>query len=173
MPHDAADAPQAWPLGRLLATAARLAEHAFRAHLEEHDLTHAGLTVLHLLQGGPLGQVTLAERCRVQAQTMSQTVERLERSGYVRRARDPGDRRRLLVDLTGAGRRVYAAVGDPSVAVSAAFEDVEDPALFRRQLVTIIDRLAGERWPYPDDPPPGVRPRSRDHGRPRTADDRS
>ena len=91
---DAAD----WSLGRLLSTAARMIEHDWNAWLATHDLTHAGLLALHALEDGPLTQRKLAAASRVEEQTMSRVVARLERAGYVEpgarpfRSPPPGDR---------------------------------------------------------------------------------
>src|SRR5512141_3207909 len=97
------DAMADWPTGRLLSTAARLVEHAWIKALERLGLTHAGLIVLHLLGAGPQSQTELAHAARVQAQTMSRTLERLEREGLVVRARDESDARRHVVSRTDAG----------------------------------------------------------------------
>ncbi|HZU16323.1 MAG TPA: MarR family winged helix-turn-helix transcriptional regulator [Candidatus Dormibacteraeota bacterium] len=48
----------------------------------------------------------LARLARVRRQTMQQTVEELERAGYVERRPDPRDRRSRLVFLTPRGRAV-------------------------------------------------------------------
>ena len=70
-------------------------------HLDELDPT----TVNHL--AGHMG-VTPA--------TMSLAIDRLERKGYVARARDSADRRRVHVRLTSAGVRIREATSvlDPS-----------------------------------------------------------
>ncbi|HKJ02113.1 MAG TPA: MarR family winged helix-turn-helix transcriptional regulator [Longimicrobiales bacterium] len=51
----------------------------------------------------------LADYMGVTASTMSLTLKRLEAAGYVRRDRDPADRRVTNVRLTEAGGRVRAA----------------------------------------------------------------
>jgi len=51
----------------------------------------------------------LAEHLGVTASTMSLTLKRLEDAGYVRRDRDPADRRVMNVRLTDAGTRVRDA----------------------------------------------------------------
>jgi DNA-binding MarR family transcriptional regulator len=51
----------------------------------------------------------LAEHVGVTASTMSVTLRRLEESGYVRRDRDPADRRAMNVRLTEAGVRMREA----------------------------------------------------------------
>ena len=99
MPPDAPPAPPAggpgdpggpadWSLGRLLSTAARLVEHDWNAWLAERGLTHAGLLALHALDEGPLTQRRLAAASRVEEQTMSRVLDRLERTGHVAEAGD-------------------------------------------------------------------------------------
>ncbi len=51
----------------------------------------------------------LARHMGVTASTMSLSVDRLERLGYVKRTRDAHDRRRVHLRLTPAGARVKAA----------------------------------------------------------------
>ena len=82
-----------WPTGRLLSTASRMVEHAWLEALSALGLSHAGLIVLHLLEDGPSTQVDLAVRARVEAQTMSRTLHRLEREGFVRRRAPRSSRR--------------------------------------------------------------------------------
>ncbi len=102
------DAMAGWPTGRLLSTAARLVEHAWIEALEKLGLTHAGLIVLHLLDAGPLSQTELARNARVEVQTMSRTLERLEREGYVIRERHPRDGRRHVVTRSASGEHVWS-----------------------------------------------------------------
>ncbi len=136
-----------WPTGRLLSAAARLVEHAWNAHLTEWDLNHAGLAVLHVLLAGPLTQRDLALRTQVEDQTMSRTVERLERSGYVERHRDPADRRRVLVSLTTQGRATCLRAGDLVVAEGFFAPLDDDLQPLRRALTTLIRHHSGLRWP--------------------------
>ena len=51
-----------------------------------------------------LGQ--LAERERISAPSMNRTVNCLEESGYVSRTPSEADRRKVIIDLTPAGREV-------------------------------------------------------------------
>lgn len=135
------DAPHTWPTGRLLVTASRLAEHAWNAHLAAHGLSHAALVVLHLLESGPRTQRDLAEHCQVEAQTMSRTLDRMERGGLVLRAPDPGDRRRRQVRRTDEGARAFSAAADPDFAERLLLGDDPDREAFRRVLVSMVERL--------------------------------
>lgn len=97
--------PAAWPMGRLLAAAARRVERDWDERLREIGLPHAGLIAIDiLLRTGPTGADTIARAARVQPQTMSRTLERLERDGLVERSPHPDDRRRRVVTVTDAGR---------------------------------------------------------------------
>jgi MarR family transcriptional regulator, organic hydroperoxide resistance regulator len=95
---------QTWPLSRLLITASRLVEHDIAEQLRPYNLTHASFGVLALVQLAPHSQRELAQATRVEEQTISRTVDRLERMGMVSRERDPGDRRKFLVTVTDASR---------------------------------------------------------------------
>jgi len=127
-----------WSLGRLLSTAARLIEHDWNAWLATHDLTHAGLLALHALEGGPLTQRKLAAASRVEEQTMSRVVARLERAGYVSRERDPADRRRLVIARTTQGSEVFARVQAAGVSDHLVERWIDDPQQFRAELVRLV-----------------------------------
>jgi DNA-binding MarR family transcriptional regulator len=140
MPEDAiAD----WPTGRLLSTAARLVEHAWAEALEKRGLTHAGLIVLHLLERGPLSQTELASRARVETQTMSRTIERLEREGLVSRFTDAADKRRHVVSRTAAGTRAWT---ESRTLEAEVFPDLGSPDALRATLLEIIRTSSASRW---------------------------
>ncbi|QDZ15318.1 MarR family transcriptional regulator [Humibacter ginsenosidimutans] len=104
----AEDHPETWPMGRLLGAASRAVERRWARRLETQGLTHAGVIVLHLVSIGVTSQTELARHAHVEVQTMSRTVDRLERDGLVRRDKDAADRRRHIVAITDAGRTAYA-----------------------------------------------------------------
>jgi MarR family transcriptional regulator, organic hydroperoxide resistance regulator len=130
-----------WPTGRLLSTAARLVEHAWNEKLDGLSLTHAGVIALEVLVAtGPMTQSALAQIVRVQAQTIGQTLTRLESGGYVHRQRSQSDRRSQMVSITDAGNAaVKEARGlERSVLESAAV----DTDKLRKELQTIVLVLA-------------------------------
>jgi DNA-binding MarR family transcriptional regulator len=137
------DSMRDWPTGRLLSTAARLVEHAWAQALEQLKLTHAGLIVLHLLDAGALSQTELATRARVEVQTMSRTLERLEREGYVARAKHPDDGRRHVVTRTAEGQRVWTSARSIEADM---FPSIADNAEVRASLIEIIDATSASRW---------------------------
>lgn len=143
------DRIETWPTGRLLSAAARLVEHEWNLHLSRFHLNHASLGVLHVLITGSHTQRELAAAVQVEDQTMSRMVERLERSGYVERRRDPSDRRRLHVTLTPEGRKVCLRAGDIGIA-EGYFDGVGDVEALRRMLLELVRTHSGKRWPEPE-----------------------
>ena len=137
--------PAHWPTGRLLSTAARLVEHAWDAHLATWGLNHASFAVLWMLERGPLPQRSLATSASVQDQTMSRIVERLQRLGYVERARGTDDRRQVLVSMTAEGRRVRGLAQDERLAEELVTDAVPDPAALRRDLLALVRQLSPRR----------------------------
>jgi DNA-binding MarR family transcriptional regulator len=87
---------------------------------------HQASILDHLDERDPTALVELARHMGVTVSTMSLNVERLVRKGYVRRARDPKDRRRLQLLLTAAGLRLREAstVLEPS-RVSAMLKELD------------------------------------------------
>lgn len=148
-----------WPSGRLLSTAARLVEHAWNAHLAQWGLSHAGLAVLQVLGEGPRTQRELAAVVGVEEQTISRTVERLERAGHVERRRDEADRRRILVSRTRDGQRMFLRAADLSLAEGLVTDGVADPEALRAALTAIVVRLSEQRWgePAPETAPDPAR----------------
>ena len=132
-----------WPTGRLLSTASRLVEHAWLEALDELGLSHAGLVALHLLADASTSQTELAERARVENQTMSRTLDRLERQGYIARELDPRDRRRRIVRRTPAGSRAWDAARNLE---SDVFPELTDPDSLRGALLELIRAGTARRW---------------------------
>jgi MarR family transcriptional regulator, organic hydroperoxide resistance regulator len=88
---------------------------------------HQASVLDHLDERDPTTLNVLAAHMGVTPSTMSLTVDRLERKGYVVRLRDTSDRRRVQVRLTSAGVRVREATSvlDPA-RVQALLERLDD-----------------------------------------------
>jgi DNA-binding MarR family transcriptional regulator len=92
------------PVSNALIRAGRL--HAMRARqlLSEVGLYPGQeLLLMYLWDAGPQRQADLAAVFETDSTRMTRTVQRLERTGYVRRRPDPGDGRATLVEPTPAG----------------------------------------------------------------------
>lgn len=70
------------------------------------DINPAAANVFTFLTSEGATVSELANLSHVRKQTMAQTVEQLERTGYVERRPNPSDRRSQLVFLTVRGKRV-------------------------------------------------------------------
>ena len=103
---------------------------------------HQASILDHLDEIDPLTLNDLARHMGVTAGTMSLSIDRLERKGYVVRLRDAADKRRVHLRLTSAGVRVREAssVLDPArvEALVARLSDIE-----RAAAVHGLELLAG------------------------------
>jgi DNA-binding MarR family transcriptional regulator len=70
---------------------------------------HQASILDHLDEVEPMTMTALAGHMGVTVATMSLAIDRLERKHYVRRDRDPKDRRRVLLRVTPGGVRVREA----------------------------------------------------------------
>jgi DNA-binding MarR family transcriptional regulator len=143
-----ADELATWHTGKLLTAAARLVEHAFDTGIAELGVTHAGIRILDALNDDAITQRELAGRCGVQDQTISRTIDGLERDGLVLRHRDPGDRRRVLVERTEDGSMVLERAREVADKRLGTLDEgtPEDSAAARRVLINIIERYGSDRW---------------------------
>ncbi|MCM2393731.1 MarR family winged helix-turn-helix transcriptional regulator [Streptomyces albipurpureus] len=75
---------------------------------DTRELTPSQISVLTRLgKEGPASTSDLAAAERVRPQSMATNVAALDERGLVQRRPDPGDGRRLLISLTGAGREFF------------------------------------------------------------------
>lgn len=119
------------------------------AALRAHDLGRTQWYVLHqLTHGGPTSQRDLARLLDVERATLTGIVAALVRKGLVEQLPDPGDQRRKVLRLTGAGEALWAALPDPiELILSVAFDGVDaaDLATTSRVLREATDRLVRYR----------------------------
>jgi DNA-binding MarR family transcriptional regulator len=103
------------------------------------DGRHYG--VLAVLAGlGPVSQQTLADILAVDRSTIVSFVDELERHGYVRRGRNPSDRRAYAIELTGAGANVQRKAAELLEGCERHYLDPLSSAE-RRQLLELLGRL--------------------------------
>jgi DNA-binding MarR family transcriptional regulator len=124
-----------------------------------HRLSHAALNALAAIEGngGPLPAGELSTRMHITSGTMTSVLDTLERNGYIRRQADPGDRRRVLIDITPAAQalldRVLPEVQQLVTAVMSALDDQALHAL-RHHLAVVRGAVAAAPT---DLPPPAPR----------------
>lgn len=123
-------------LVRALRLTARAAERRF-------GLSGAQLFVLKTLsEGSALSLNELAARTSTDQSSVSVVVRRLAEEGFVARAADPHDARKLRLSLTAKGRAVVRRA--PPLAQSALIEAVEAlPVQERAELARLLESLNG------------------------------
>ena len=76
-----------------------------------------------VLHRGSMSAGALAEACSLTTGSVTALLDRMEKSGYLRRIADPGDRRRVLVEATpAAAERVRALLAPVATATRARLE---------------------------------------------------
>lgn len=70
------------------------------------------LVMMHLWDHGAQRQADLIKVLDSDAATMTRTVQRLERAGFVRRRPDPTDARASLIEPTPASKHLHAEIDD-------------------------------------------------------------
>ncbi|MWA05304.1 MarR family transcriptional regulator [Actinomadura sp. LD22] len=88
--------------------------------MDEHGLGLWHFAVLSALDdASPASQRELGTRLRIDPSDLVEVVGRLEAAGFVRRERDPSDRRRYVVEPTEAGRAELDAIGRRAAELDA------------------------------------------------------
>jgi DNA-binding MarR family transcriptional regulator len=114
---------------------------AFRRRLTRHELTPDQYTVLrHLVEAGRPGltQRQLNDRMNSDPNTIAALLDRMERSGWVKRAPDAADRRAKRVQLTARGRQKHLRAR----AVAAALQDEVTAAIPGDVRAAFLEQLA-------------------------------
>jgi DNA-binding MarR family transcriptional regulator len=100
------------------------------------------LVMLVLWEGDGITVSQLGERLTLDSGTLTPLLKRLEALGYVQRLRDTADERRVLLQLTTAGRRLKArAVAVPQAVACATACDLAEVTALAQQLRGLRDRL--------------------------------
>jgi len=92
-------------LAGLLLDSLRLVKMATAASREHSHVSANRAGVMWQLRERAMRSGDLAQRCAMTAPALTELVDSLTREGLVRRLEDAGDRRVVLVELTGQGRR--------------------------------------------------------------------
>jgi DNA-binding MarR family transcriptional regulator len=102
-----------------------------------------------LNRDGPLSQVDLGARLRLEKSTVSRLVGQLIGRGWVHRSRRDGDARLVWLELTDTGRRAAAELG---TARAARFERLlaAIPADRRQHVVDALTLLVEASRDHPD-----------------------
>ena len=93
--------------GHLIRRAQQLAVAIFMEETAGFDVTPVQFAILNALMDDPSeDQITLSGRVAFDPATFGSVIGRLEAKGWVRRAADPGDKRRKLLWATDEGAQI-------------------------------------------------------------------
>ncbi|MGI4730634.1 MAG: MarR family winged helix-turn-helix transcriptional regulator [Janthinobacterium lividum] len=97
-------------------------------------------------EAGGVTQAAIGTRTRMDKVTVSRAAIGLVERGLLARARNPGDGRSHLLDLSPAGRDLYAQVAPKALELERRIFDRLDPVEVERFVATLrrIDEIAGE-----------------------------
>jgi MarR family transcriptional regulator for hemolysin len=140
--------PSAEPIGRAIASSAKVLSRAF-----ERELAEAGgsqpvwLILLALKQQDWRTQQDLAAAVGIEGPTLTHHLDGLDKAGLIERARDPNDRRAVRVELTDAGDKLFKRLAKAAIAfdqrLRAGLSD-EELDEFRRVLDRLRDNVASD-----------------------------
>jgi len=138
-----------------------LAEALVATVARRHGLSHAALNALAVVEGSgaPMPAGEIGASMHITTGTMTSVLDTLQRNGYVQRLTDPGDRRRVLIEITPKAQEVLDAVLPEVVqATTAVLADLPTKELegFLRTLARVREAIGT----LPDDLGPPARRRT-------------
>ena len=92
-----------------------------------------GLVMAFLEEKDHISSVALGQRVQLDSATLTGVLDRLEGLGYIERQKNPRDRRAILIQLTGEGRkhasRIARALGEGSREFLSRLDSREEDML--------------------------------------------
>lgn len=130
-----------------LYSAANKVTRLYRPLLEPLGLTYPQyLTMMALWETSPRTVGDLGEALGLDSGTLTPLLKRLEASGYVARARDPADERRVVVTLTPAGAALKAQAAHVPGALACQLGcDLDEIVELRERLKAFAKRVDSAR----------------------------
>ena len=115
----------------------------YKPLLEPLGLTYPQyLVMLVLWEGDGLAVSQLGERLALDSGTLTPLLKRLEAAGLVQRIRDAGDERRVLLQLTAAGRRLKTrALSVPGNVACASGCELDELAALTARLRALREQV--------------------------------
>jgi DNA-binding MarR family transcriptional regulator len=114
--------------------------------LRPYGLTFASFEALRLLaftRRGELPMGKIGERLMVHPASVTNTVDRLEARGLVRRRPAPEDRRRILAELTDSGRELIETATEELNKADFALSGIDDRTAAEITALLRVIRLSG------------------------------
>jgi DNA-binding MarR family transcriptional regulator len=127
--------------GFVLKDVARLMRQSFERRIAPLRLTQSQWrTLIWLSRAEGVNNVTLAERLDIRPITLTQTIDRLQAQGLVKRRPDPADRRAVQLYLTARAKPLLRKIDKIADAtLEEAFAGMA--AADRRRLMTLLSEV--------------------------------
>ena len=120
-----------------------------RVMLSESGISEQKWRVIRVLEEvGPLEQTALAKEACLLLPSLTRMLQSMEEEGLLTRAPDVSDRRKSIVRITGAGRRVLLDHSESSAAIAAELE-ARYGAEKLETLLDMLDELTVEKGKEP------------------------
>jgi len=144
--------PQKLSLGQLLSQVCRLTGDRLRVKMEEIGLHKGqGFILFHLWHHDGIPQNVIAHAMHLSPATVTNTLQRMERDGWITRQRDADDQRMVRVHLTEKANALHeevrASFRDLEQEVTSVLTKAERETL-RELLVKLHEHLAPEDAPH-------------------------
>jgi DNA-binding MarR family transcriptional regulator len=128
-----------------LYASSNLMTRLYRPLLEPLGLTYPQyLAMMALWESAPQTVGELGRRLSLDSGTLTPLFKRLEKAGLVARTRDRADERRVLIDLTDAGRALHAKASGVPMAVLCQLPLSPKEALALKEMLTRLAAGLGE-----------------------------
>ncbi|GAB3091246.1 hypothetical protein GCM10027081_09880 [Cupriavidus yeoncheonensis] len=135
-------------LAHLVKDAARAYIRSLQLRLAQHSVSYGHWTILRILwRHDGMSQRELSERAGVTEPTTFAAVKALEALGYVERMHLPGNKKKVHVFLSKAGRalrRKLEPLAEEVNAISVEGVTEEDVLTTRRVLISIAEKLVAD-----------------------------
>lgn len=120
-----------------------------RSMYQEFDLNRSQASVLFSLhQKKSMSQKELAAQLNMTPPSITSTIQKMERSGYITRKPDPSDQRVMRLELTEKGEsciQTVKMIADQMEEMLFRGMSAEEKILFRRFLMQINDNLTEDQ----------------------------
>jgi DNA-binding MarR family transcriptional regulator len=114
---------------------------AYKPILDALGLTYTQwITIVALWEEDHQTVGQLGEKLFLESNTLTPILKKLESQGYLRRQRDPGDERQVIVSLTPEGRRLREQ-GAQRTLVAASGLDAEEFTRTQKTIARLRDNL--------------------------------
>lgn len=132
---------------RLIAEVARLIREDFRRRAQHLSLTQPQSRLLLIISREPgINQASLAGLLEVHPVTVTQSVDRLEKAGWLRRERQESDRRSVSLFVTDQAKPILAeldGIANQTRAATLAGLSVDEQAALEAMLLRIKTNFCG------------------------------